>query len=82
MVKVYKLHKLLGISAGVILLILSVSGFFLNHNKWSFLYTTTFSNVPSHIKSSELRVLIVEKIFLKYHLCKYWQLFLMIINFT
>jgi len=56
MVKVYKLHKLLGISAGVILLILSVSGFFLNHNKWSFLYTTTFSNVPSHIKSSERRL--------------------------
>jgi hypothetical protein len=56
MVKAYKLHKILGISAGIILLILSVSGFFLDHNKWGFLYTTTFSSVPSHIKSSEKRL--------------------------
>lgn len=53
MVKIYKLHKLAGISAGIILLILSVSGFFLNHDKWSFLYTTTFSSVPSHILNAD-----------------------------
>jgi len=56
MVKVHKLHKISGISAGVILLILSASGFFLDHDKWGFLYTTTFSSVPSHIKSSEKRL--------------------------
>ncbi|ADN08259.1 PepSY domain-containing protein [Sulfurimonas autotrophica] len=56
MVKIYKLHKISGISAGIILLILSVSGFFLDHDKWSFLYTTTFSSVPSQIKSSEKRL--------------------------
>ncbi|QOP45249.1 PepSY-associated TM helix domain-containing protein [Sulfurimonas paralvinellae] len=56
MVKAYKLHKISGISAGVILLILSISGFFLDHDKWGFLYTTTFSSVPSHIKGSEKRL--------------------------
>ena len=53
MVKIYKLHKLAGISAGIILLILSVSGFFLNHDKWSFLYTTTFTSVPEHILGAD-----------------------------
>ena len=48
MVKAYKLHKVSGISAGLILLLLSISGFFLDHDKWNFLYTTTFSSVPSH----------------------------------
>jgi len=56
-VKAYKLHKLSGISAGVILIILSVSGFFLDHDKWSFLYTTTFSSVPSHILHKESRLI-------------------------
>jgi len=56
MVKIYKLHKLAGISAGIILLILSVSGFFLNHDKWSFLYTTTFTSVPSHILNTDKRL--------------------------
>lgn len=56
MVKIHKLHKISGISAGLILLILSISGFFLDHDKWSFLYTTTFSSVPSHIKNSEKRL--------------------------
>ncbi len=56
MVKVYKLHKIAGISAGVILLLLSVSGFFLDHEKWSFLYTTTFSNTPAQTLQSEQRL--------------------------
>ncbi|MDF1884105.1 PepSY domain-containing protein [Sulfurimonas sp. SAG-AH-194-C21] len=56
MVKTYKLHKFAGISAGVLLLILSISGFFLNHDKWSFLYTTTFTSVPSHILNADKRL--------------------------
>ncbi len=56
MVKAYKLHKVSGISAGVILFILSVSGFFLDHDKWSFLYTTTFSSVPAHTLHFENRL--------------------------
>ncbi|MDQ7041963.1 MAG: PepSY-associated TM helix domain-containing protein, partial [Sulfurimonas sp.] len=56
MVKIYKLHKFSGISAGIILLILSISGFFLDHDKWSFLYTTTFSSVPSHILGADKRL--------------------------
>ncbi len=56
MVKIYKLHKVAGISAGILLLFLSVSGFFLDHDKWSFLYTTTFSSVPSQTLKSEKRL--------------------------
>ena len=56
MVKSHTLHKFAGISAGIILLILSVSGFFLDHDKWSFLYTTTFSSVPSHILNADKRL--------------------------
>ncbi len=56
MVKSYKLHKLAGLSAGIFLLVLSISGFFLDHDKWSFLYNTTFKSVPSHILKSEKRL--------------------------
>ena len=56
MVKNYKLHKLVGLSSGFFLLILSISGFFLDHDKWSFLYSTTFKNVPSHILKAENRL--------------------------
>ena len=56
MVKIYKLHKVAGISAGILLLFLSISGFFLDHDKWSFLYTTTFSSVPSQTLKSEKRL--------------------------
>ncbi len=56
MVKSYKLHKLAGLSSGFFLLILSISGFFLDHDKWSFLYSTTFENVPSHILKAEIRL--------------------------
>ena len=62
MVKVYKLHKAAGISAGLILLFLSISGFFLDHDKWSFLYTTTFSSVPSQTLKSE------QRLFTSYHI--------------
>ncbi|WP_457744231.1 PepSY-associated TM helix domain-containing protein [Sulfurimonas sp.] len=56
MVKIHKLHKFSGISAGLLLLILSISGIFLDHDKWNFLYSTTFSNVPSQTLSSEQRL--------------------------
>ncbi len=56
MVKVHKLHKISGISAGIILLLLSISGFFLDHDKWSFLYTTTFSGVAPQLLKSEQRL--------------------------
>jgi len=47
MVKLFKLHKFFGLSAGLVLLILGVTGFFIDHKQWSFLYTTTFKNVPN-----------------------------------
>ncbi len=56
MVKSYKLHKLAGLLGGIFLLILSISGFFLDHDKWSFLYKTTFKSVPSHILKAENRL--------------------------
>lgn len=56
MVRAYKLHKIAGISAGVFLIILSISGFFLDHDKWGFLYTTTFSSVPSQTLPKQNRL--------------------------
>jgi len=50
MVKSYKLHKLAGLSAGFILLLLGLTGFLLDHDKWSFLYTTTFKHLPEASK--------------------------------
>ena len=44
MFKLRKIHKYAGIFSGVVLILLSISGFFLNHDNWKFLYTTTFSN--------------------------------------
>lgn len=46
MVSITKLHKLAGLSAGLVLLLLGVTGFFLDHDKWSFLYTTTLKHLP------------------------------------
>ncbi len=43
MVKLFKLHKFFGLSAGLVLLLLGMTGFFLDHKQWSFLYTTTFN---------------------------------------
>jgi len=56
MVKLHKLHKFAGISAGVVLLLLSISGFFLDHEKWSFLYTTTFKHLPQATIDSDKRL--------------------------
>lgn len=56
MVKLFKLHKIAGLSAGVVLLILGVTGFFLDHKQWNFLYTTTFKNLPDSAKESDKRL--------------------------
>lgn len=56
MVKLHQLHKLAGLSAGLVLLILGVSGFFLNHDKWNFLYSTTFTNVPNTTKEADAKL--------------------------
>lgn len=56
MVKLHKLHKFAGITAGLVLLILGVSGFFINHDKWSFLYSTTFTNVPDVTKKADAKL--------------------------
>ena len=47
MVKLFKLHKFFGLLAGLVLLVLGVTGFFIDHKQWNFLYTTTFKNVPN-----------------------------------
>ena len=44
MFKLRKLHKYAGIFSGIVLLFLAVTGFFLNHDNWKFLYTTTIPN--------------------------------------
>lgn len=49
MVRLSKLHKLGAHTVVFMLLILSISGFFLNHKNWNFLYSTTFSQVPKSV---------------------------------
>lgn len=49
MIRLSKLHKLGAHSVVFVLLILSISGFFLNHKNWNFLYSTTFTTVPESV---------------------------------
>jgi len=56
MVKLFKLHKFFGLAAGLVLLILGISGFFLDHKQWSFLYTTTFSNLPDSATEADKKL--------------------------
>lgn len=49
MVRLSKLHKLGAHTVVFMLLILSISGFFLNHKNWNFLYSTTFATVPKSV---------------------------------
>lgn len=49
MVRLSKLHKLGAHTVVFVLLILSISGFFLNHKSWNFLYSTTFSTIPESV---------------------------------
>ena len=44
-----KIHKISGLMAGVVILILSITGFFLDHYNWKFLHTITLKEVPSHL---------------------------------
>ena len=44
-----KIHKISGLIAGVVILILSITGFFLDHYNWKFLHTITLKEVPSHL---------------------------------
>ena len=57
MVKLHQLHKFAGLSAGLVILILGVTGFFLDHDKWSFLYTTTFKYVPQNVVKADNRLI-------------------------
>ena len=47
MVKIFRFHKFFGLLAGLFLLVLGVTGFFINHKQWDFLYTITFKNMPN-----------------------------------
>ena len=47
MIKLFKFHKFFGLLVGLFLLILGITGFFINHKQWDFLYTTTFNNMPN-----------------------------------
>ncbi len=42
--------------AGGVLLLLAISGFFLDHDRWSFLYTIEFSNYPKSLKHYDNRL--------------------------
>ena len=56
MVKAYKIHKFFGLLAGLLILVLGVTGFFLDHEKWDFLYTTTFKTLPDATKESDKKL--------------------------
>jgi hypothetical protein len=44
-----KIHKIFGLIAGVVILILSISGLFLNHDNWKFLHNITLKTVPNKL---------------------------------
>ena len=44
MFRLKKVHKYAGVLSGIVLILLSISGFFLNHDNWKFLYGTTLPN--------------------------------------
>ncbi|WP_457597133.1 PepSY domain-containing protein [Hydrogenimonas sp.] len=56
MVRLFRLHKLAGLLAGGVLFILGSTGFFLDHDGWRFLYTTTFSHYPDALMRHETRL--------------------------
>ena len=47
-----KIHKISGLIAGVVILILSITGLFLNHDNWKFLHNITLQNVPLELYKS------------------------------
>ncbi|MCB4747885.1 MAG: PepSY domain-containing protein [Sulfurovum sp.] len=58
MFRLRKLHKYAGIFSGVVLLLLSLTGFFLNHDNWNFLYSTSIPNsyLPKATVAEEKRL--------------------------
>ncbi len=56
MVKLHKLHKFFGLSAGLVILILGITGFFIDHDKWNFLYSTTFKYMPDVVKKADTKL--------------------------
>ena len=44
-----KIHKISGLIAGVVILILSITGLFLNHDNWKFLHNITIDTVPNEL---------------------------------
>lgn len=56
MVKIYKLHKIVGLSFAGVLALLAFTGFLLDHDKWSFLYTITFKSVPQKSIEADRRL--------------------------
>jgi len=56
MVKSHKLHKFFGLSAGLVVLILSITGFFLDHDNWNFLYTTKIKHYPDALNEADNRL--------------------------
>jgi hypothetical protein len=56
--KIHKIHKYTGIMSGILLLLLTISGFFLNHDNWKFLYTTTVPNsyLPAQTIKQNIRL--------------------------
>ena len=44
-----KIHKISGLIAGVVILILSITGLFLNHDNWKFLHNITINTVPNEL---------------------------------
>ncbi|WP_434580044.1 PepSY domain-containing protein [Sulfurimonas sp. NW15] len=56
MVKIYKLHKIVGLSFAAVLALLAFTGFLLDHDKWSFLYTITFKSVPQKSMEADKRL--------------------------
>ncbi|WP_345993991.1 PepSY-associated TM helix domain-containing protein [Sulfurimonas sp. HSL-1716] len=56
MVKAVTLHKIAGIGTGLVLLLLGITGFFLDHKQWDFLYTTTFKHLPKAALEEDKRL--------------------------
>lgn len=56
MVKLFKWHKYAGLFSGVILMLLGITGFLLNHDNWNFNYKVTFNTVPKSVLEHEKRL--------------------------
>ena len=63
----FKLHKFAGLSAGIVLFILAVSGFVLDHDYWRVLYSVRFPSDSQEMLQKEQR-LITSKTVLQEHI--------------